>query len=133
MRAAVLGLVVALGMTSSPVSAQSRDWFFVQSVGGLAIGEPMKKDGTWYLPIRCNVAGIEAITTKPTALHSALACSTIVRFEDQAIVLSVSTGVGSSAKCPPAKLGAIAKGRYKVFYSGSSAERIPIGEVNIAL
>jgi len=136
MRTIVLGCVAVLGTMSSPASAQSRDWAFVQSVGGLVVGEPSHQNGAWYLPIRCNVSGIQATTTKPTSLHSALACSTVARLEDQAIVLTVVTRAptsDASAACPPARLGVVPKGRYKVFYSGSSAERILIGEVNIAL
>ena len=136
MRRAAIALLVATGLLASPAHAQSRDWAFVQSVGGLALGVPVQKDGAWHLPIRCNVSGIEAITIKPTTLNSALACSTVARVEAQTIVLTVVTGLassGSSAKCPAARLGTSRTGRYAVFYSGSPAERVPLGEVNLAL
>ena len=132
-RASAIALCMVL---STPVWGQARDWAFVQSVGGLSIGEPFHKDGSWHLPVRCDVSGLRTITTKPTSLNSALTCSTVARVEKDAIYIAVITrlpGSQNSAACPPARLGSIANGRYKVFYSTSSSERISVGDINIAL
>jgi len=40
-------------------------WAFVQSVGGIAVGQPIRNAGQWILPVRANVSGVEAITTQP--------------------------------------------------------------------
>jgi hypothetical protein len=65
MRASALVFVAFLCIASPAISAQSRDWVFVQSVGGLALGEPAQKRRHMYLAIRCNVSGVEATTTTP--------------------------------------------------------------------
>jgi hypothetical protein len=130
-----LGLAVAACLFSAAAMAQSRDWSFVQSVGGLALGVPVERNGAWHLPIRCDVSGIEAVTTRPTAINSALACDTTARVEGETIVLTVIARDDESnafAACPPARLGRLPKGRYAVVYSGKSAERVEIGEVYIA-
>ena len=68
-----LALAAAL-LFSSAALGQARDWAFLQSVGGLALGVPVERNGVWRLPIRANVSGLEAVTTRPTAVHPTLAC-----------------------------------------------------------
>lgn len=127
-------LLLAALLSSTSALAQSRDWAFIQSIGGLAFSPPVYRAGAWHLPIRCNVSGAEAITTKPTAYHGTLACTMGVRVEGRAIVLTVMTHGESGdafADCPPVRLGNLEKGRYAVFYSGSASERVEIGEAFI--
>lgn len=128
------GLALAALLFSTAALGQSRDWGFIQSIGGLAYSSPVYRNSAWYLPIRCNVSGAEAITTKPTAFHGTLACTTAVQVEGRAIVLTVMTHGESGdafADCPPVRLGNLEKGRYAVFYSGSASERVEIGEAYI--
>lgn len=128
------GLALAALLLSSSALAQSRDWAFIQSVGGLAYSAPVYRNGAWYLPIRCDVSGFEAVTTKPTAVHPTLACTTTAQVDGRAIVLTVMTHGESSdafSECPPVRLGNLEKGRYAVFYSGSASERVEIGEAYI--
>lgn len=128
------GLLVAALLFSTSALAQSRDWAFIQSVGGLAYGAPVYRNGAWYLPIRCDVSGFEAVTTKPTAVHPTLACTTAVRVDGRAIVLTVMTRGESGdafSACAPVRLGNLEKGRYAVIYSGSASERVEIGEAYI--
>ncbi len=134
-RRLALGLAVAAGLFSTAALAQARDWSFVQSVGGLALGVPVERNGTWYLPIRCDVSGVEAVTTRPTAIHSALACDPAAVVEGQTIVLTIVARPEESsafADCPPVRLGRPPRGRYAVVYSGKTGERVAIGEVHIA-
>jgi hypothetical protein len=129
-------ILVAASCFSCGASAQARDWAFVQSAGGLAFDAPYKENGAWVLPVRCDVSGLKAITTKPATLNSALGCSTVGRIEGHDIMLTVVTHLASAAYpalCPPVNLGTPPKGHYVVFYSGSSSERVKLGEVDIAL
>ncbi len=128
------GLALAALVFSTSALGQSRDWAFIQSVGGLAFGAPVYRNSAWYLPIRCTVSGAEAITTQPTVFHGTLACTMGVQVDGRAIVLTVMTHGESGdafADCPPVRLGNLEKGRYAVFYSGSASERVEIGEAFI--
>ena len=134
LRAIFAAMLVAAGLsTYSAALAQARDWAFVQSVGGLAIDAPVQKNGSWLLPIRCNVSGLETVTVRPSTLNSGLGCSVSARVEGQSILLTVATRLDSSAACPPVNLGPLAKGRYTVFYSGAPNERVRLQEIEIAL
>lgn len=128
----VLVMLVAASCSSRVTFAQARDWAFVQSVGGLAVEQPFRQDGRWFLPVRCDVSGIQAVTAKPSVLNSGIGCSTVARVEGRAILLRVETRLVSPAKCPPVDLGASLNGRYTVFYASSPKERVKISEVNIA-
>jgi hypothetical protein len=126
-------LIAATFVTCNGAFAQVQDWAFVQSVGGLAVDAPVKKGGSWLLPIRADVSGVRASTTKPTKLNSALGCSIKTRIEDQSIFVTVVTAPGLSAACPAGDLGPLPKGRYTVFYSGSANERVRLRDIEIAL
>jgi hypothetical protein len=127
-------LALALALCAEAALAQARDWAFIQSVGGLALGTPRQRSGGWQLPIRCDVSGVEAVTQQPTAMNSSLICITEARVEGQTILLTVLTRPdtdGAFSACRPARLGQPPKGRYEVFYAGSASERVPLGEVYI--
>lgn len=74
-------LLLATSM-SMPAFADSESWSFVQSVGGIAVETPTLLTWGWVLPVRADVSGLQAVTTKPTTLNSALVCEeTGVQFE----------------------------------------------------
>jgi len=102
--------------------AEPRDWAFVQSVGGVALSKPTKTDGAWALPVRSNLTGLEAITNAPTVINSALVCAKAeaqIHFKEIFITISSDIPNGKfTASCPPAPLGAIAPGQYRVYYHG---------------
>jgi hypothetical protein len=130
--AAAAGVLLAACLLGTPAAAQTRDWAFIQSVGGLKLGVPVDRSGMWWLPVRCNVSGAEAVTAEPTAFHPTLACATAATVEGRSIVLTIMARPdpsGGMADCPPARLGILERGRYTVFYSGSASERVEIGDV----
>jgi hypothetical protein len=116
--------------------ARSEGWPFVESVGGIAIDSPKKELAGWVLPVRADVSGLSTITVRPTLLNSALAClRTNAAVEDQVIYIAIVTGLvrsGLSPLCPPARLGAVPPGKYRVFYRGPSEKAIELSEVEIA-
>jgi hypothetical protein len=118
-----------------PLYAESQDWAFVQSVGGIALDRPFEKEGEWFLPVQCNVSGLKAVTTQPTAMNSGIVCTKIkAKIEERSIFLTVVTGIpreGTGASCPPAKLGAIEKGNYSVFYLSPSNHPVLLGNIAI--
>jgi hypothetical protein len=118
-------------------AAELAQWVFVQSVGGIAIGPPLKSSSGWLLPVQCDVSGLKTITTQPTTLNSGIACvETRAVAEGSSIFVTVVTdiaGPGRSASCPAASLGAIAPGHYSVKYRDRDGQAISLGEVTIAL
>jgi hypothetical protein len=123
--------VLPLAMCAEPV-----DWSFVQSIGGITIGEPSKSEDGWLLAINADVSGLEQITVKPTIVNSALICeNTTASIKDSAIYLTINKGLireGYSSKCPAAKLDKVKAGNYQVFYKNPNGETQPLGEVLIA-
>lgn len=117
--------------------AEPRAWSFVQTVGGVAIGIPVKNENGWLLPVRSDVSGLQTITVKPTTLNSGLACQrTEAIVEGKSIYLTIITGVassGSSSLCPAASLGQLSAGKYSVLYRGLKEQPIPVDEVTIGL
>ena len=111
-----------------------RDWQFVQSVGGMALGTPHRDDRKHViLPIRCSVAG-ETITTHPTTAYSGLAFDTpVIRVSSTNIFLTFRTTLPGKhdAQCPPADLGKIAGGDYAVFYRSPDGTRQELGSIHL--
>ena len=118
-----------------PFFDTKRDWQFVQSVGGLAIGSPRRDDRKHViLPIRCSLAG-DTVTRKPTTGYSGLAFDTpIVRVSSTNVFLTFRTTLPGKrdAQCPPADLGKIAGGDYAVFYRNPDGTREPVGNIHVS-
>jgi hypothetical protein len=137
--AAVLALTGVASCSSliGWATRDSRDWQFIQSVGGIAIGTPYRSEsGTVFLPIECNVSGTQAITVQPTAVNSGLICAAPdVRVHEQAIAIAVRTEVAqkgrSNARCPDAELGQLSPGRYSVSYANPDGSEQPLGSIEV--
>ena len=123
-------------LLSFAVNAETRTWSFVQSVGGLSIGAPVRVKAGWSLPINANVSGLESVTQAPTTLNSALVCeSTSAVVEEGSIYIAISTSLAQGkykVMCPPAQLGQIASGAYRVFYRGPGHQPVLVGKIQIA-
>jgi len=137
----LLFLTIILCFASSIIAAllgEERDWEFIQSVGGIAIGNPKLINDNWSLPIKCNVSGLQTFTVKPTMLNSGLVwADTEVRLKDSEIHISIETalhGMGSkTASCGPAELGELKSGTYIIKYLSPDMSTNYIGEINIGL
>ena len=54
------------------MSKQRADWRFIQSVGGMQVGDPSQvSDNCWSLPIEFDVSG-KAFTVQPTTINSSI-------------------------------------------------------------
>tara|TARA_R110002073_G_scaffold271180_1_gene434522 strand:+ start:2033 stop:2518 length:486 start_codon:yes stop_codon:yes gene_type:complete len=58
--------------------SEPRDWDFIQSVGGIKLGDPYKLNGMTWVPILFDVSGNQAITVQPTNSNTGLACAQIM-------------------------------------------------------
>lgn len=129
-------LAVALASLPVPALADVASWAFIESVGGLRIGEPTKISGGWVLPVQADVSGLTKVTAEPKLFNSGIACwDTRAKVEGPVIALSVITGIAGgnrSSRCPPAKLDSIAPGKYAVRYRGAKGSEAPLGVIVIA-
>jgi hypothetical protein len=113
-----------------------RDWAFVQSVGGLAIGTPYRTPDGILLPISVNVSGTKAITTKPTTMNSALALKEIVvRRQGNTISLGLVTTLFSDKHSRTSvtniSLGQLGPGNYTIIYAEPKGGHINIGTIEV--
>ena len=133
-RSIFVGLVLGI---PSIAAATAQSWAFVVSVGGIVIGDAVKENGSWTLPVRADVSGLESFTSKPTVMNSAMVCSGVVaKIVRSDIYLTIHTdlaGVGRRAQCPAAKLGVLPAGAYTVFYQGPQGARVRLRSVQVGL
>jgi hypothetical protein len=112
-----------------------RDWAFVQSVGGMALGAPTQTTEGVMLPVRVDVTGSKTITTPPTALHSGLAIKEIrVRRDGNNVrleLLTTAAGKGSSASSRDVRLGNLEPGRYTIQYAEPNGGTVDLGEIQV--
>lgn len=64
------------GPTGSP-NLQPVSWDFIQSVGGIQLGEPYTIGGMRWVPVIVDLSGSQTITVTPTRRNTGLVCSTI--------------------------------------------------------
>ena len=133
----VAAVVTFVAVYSCCMIAEPQSWSFVQTVGGIAVDSPIREDHAWVLPVRGDVSGLKTITIKPTKVNSGIACQSVrAEVEGSSIYLTVLTtmaGVGHNAECPPALLGQVTSGTYRVFYRGPNEKPVQLGEVVIGL
>jgi len=131
---ALLALCALFG--AGAARADPQGWSFIRSVGGLRVGEPIRVNGLWRLPVRANVAGIETFTNRPTLQNPFLKCSAVSAvIEGHGIFLTIETAVqrsGGSARCAPALLGHAPPGSYTVFYRSPDEPTVRLREVRIS-
>ena len=113
------------------------DWQFIQSIGGISLGSPLRDDeGHVWLPIFCDVSGLTTTTVPPTAMNSGIVCiPPRVRICSNTVFLTVRTSVpGNKAHdrlCPSADLGTLDGGRYAVVYQAPAGDQHPLGSILI--
>lgn len=65
----------ATGGTFGMPNATPMNWAFIQSVGGIRLGDPYFKDSMRWVPIFVDVSGAQTITVTPTLRNTGLVCS----------------------------------------------------------
>jgi hypothetical protein len=115
---------------------ETRDWAFIQSVGGISIGQPVNTQDGWYLPVNCDVSGLRTITTKPTQLNSALVCQRVLTSEDgDTLFISVQTSVVDgkleTPSCRAVNIGNLKRGRYSIKYKDPNGTSHEIGSIEL--
>ncbi len=120
---------------SAGILPERQTWQFMQSVGGISIGEPYRDGATSYLPVSCDVSGQTKITAQPTTLNSSLATADVdVVISAGTIYVTVVTTMVSHNKstlCKPALLGDLPGGEYRVFYRDPDGTEHALGRIAI--
>ena len=128
-------LLILLISSCTSATSQERSWSFIQSIGGIKIGQAYKDNDTYYLPIQVDVSGLQEITTKPTMLNSALMCSrTGHLIKDNEIHISIFTALindTASKNCKAVPLINVKEGVYAVYYSTSIDGMHQLGTISI--
>ena len=77
----VIYLLVILGLTAcnngflGEPTAKPASWEFIQSVGGIKLGDLYSRDGRTFVSLLVDVSGNQAITVTPTLNNTGLICS----------------------------------------------------------
>ena len=136
----IVGLIILIGiifLTSFiTLTRNSRDWTFIQSVGGIKIEKPLETEDGFYLPVVCNVSGQDSVTVKPKGPNSALFClKTKTTVEENKVFLTVVTGYALfdklDTKSRAVRIGKLKSGNYTVFYKDKKSGEHKIGEFTI--
>ena len=108
----------------------------IQSVGGLRVENPVtQSDGTIFLPVICNVSGLDTITVKPTMLNSALVIKKITaKCKGDRILIQIVTCVVDNKHVSSTKgvdLGKPKKGLYQVEYLNPDRSTVSLRTIEV--
>lgn len=115
------------------VTSSHVDWSFVQTVGGMKVGNPQPiSKGSWSIPIECDVSGLTTVTTKPTTLNSSLVVKNVkcMTKQDRILIWVVTCVVTERYKeshwTNNITLKGMDKGKYRVQYLNSDGSLVDI-------
>lgn len=60
-----------------PPGAEPMDWAFIQSVGGIRLGDPYLRGDRYWVPVIVDVSGAQTITVTPTRRNTGLVCTRV--------------------------------------------------------
>jgi hypothetical protein len=126
---------VVAGGDSYLATSRAVDWAFMQSVGGIKVGEQIGSGkGNRFLPLVCDVSGLTIVTRKPTAMNSGLVVAKIlyqVNGRELRVSAAVNNPAGSArnSQCAGVTIEGAEKGTYKVLYIDPDNSVHSVGEV----
>lgn len=129
-------LLAGCASCAGRLTAQGQPWGMIQSVGGLRVDDPVvQPDGTTYLPVLCNVSGLDTITVKPTTMNSGLVVRKIAvkRRAEKIQIQVVTCAVDNQHTSVPkgVSLGKMPEGTYQLEYVNPDGTTVMLKEVNI--
>jgi hypothetical protein len=132
----LLFLALASFVSLYHLSRYTADWKFIQEVGGIKTGIPLETEDGFYLPVKCNISGLDSLTVKPKTLNSALSCLKIKSsIHHHSIYIELVVGIAISKKdncnCKAFRLGDLEPGTYTVNYGDRSSSGHQIGTFTI--
>ena len=134
----VLVLVPAYGSQDSYLATSHvASWGFLQSVGGIRLGAPEKKEnGRWVLPVVCDVSGLTTVTHKPTTMNSGLVVTRMLyQVSGSEIRISVALNIplrtSRTPRCTEITLSGINAGEYRVLYEEQNRSTHALGTITL--
>jgi hypothetical protein len=129
-------LIVVIIIYFVSQTRETKDWDFIQKVGGIKTEQPYITEDGYYLPLKCNVSGTDSVTRKPTMVNSSMSCLKIKStVNGNAIHLKVIAGIPligkSDCNCKSVQIGELKPGKYNVYYGDESSFEHPIGVFEI--
>lgn len=129
-------LVLVLLISFVTLTRETENWDFIQKVGGIKTETPLETENGFYLPVKCNVSGLDSVTIKPTTLNSALSClrikSTVNGYTIQLkVIAGLAVTKKSDCNCQTVRIGDLEPGNYIVYYGDKSSFEHPIGKFTI--
>lgn len=141
MLVAALGALAAVpaygGQNSYLATSHVASWEFIQSVGGIRLGEPAKKEnGSWVLPVVCDVSGLTTVTRKPTTMNSGLVVTRMLyqvsgREVRISVVLNAPLSTSRTSLCTEVTLSNINNGEYRVLYKEQNRSTHALGTITL--
>jgi hypothetical protein len=133
---ALVPLLLGCVSCAALLTARRQPWTVIQSVGGLRVDEPVRQpDGSVFLPVVCNISGLDTITVKPTMINSAWVVKKIaVKCRKGRIQIQVVTCVADNKHTSVARgvvLGEMPAGTYQVEYLNTDGSTVGLREIMI--
>lgn len=133
---ALILLIIVIIISFVSLTRETKDWDFIQKVGGIKTEQPYITEDGYYLPLKCNVSGTDSVTIKPTMVNSSMSCLKIKSIVNgNAIHLKVIAGIPliskSDCNCKSVQIGELKPGKYHVYYGDKSSFEHPIGGFEI--
>ena len=118
------------------MTSHGESWQTIQSRGGLRVDNPIRQsEGSLFLPVICDVSGMQAITVQPKKLDSASVVRRIdVTIETGRIGIQIVTCLTDKRHQSMTKgvdLGIPPSGRYRVEYLNPDGSTVLVKEIEI--
>ena len=133
MRALTRIALCATGGVLACVSETALGWERIEAVGGMAVGSATRlAGGRLRIPVRCDLAGLDSITSKPTQMNSGLGVARLkVELDSNVVFITVIAGIGAPAQCPAIEVDYVGSSLRAAYRSPDRSSR-ELGPVVIA-
>jgi hypothetical protein len=133
----VMAAIVSTALAVMVFGSKRASWELIESAGGMALGEPERvSPDKVYLPVRCDVSGLQAITHQPTTLNSGMIVKRVdAKVQRRNINISIEIGAGGKggfSQCQGVELRNLASGPYDVFYAGPGGQKHKLATIRVS-
>jgi hypothetical protein len=131
----VCSIVASYAGLAGWITAEPRDWKFIQSAGGIDIDPVIHEAGKSLLPVTCDVSGLSIVTCRPTTMNSGLVLRKFeVKAVGKAITIRAVTSVPEGERVSKTNyidLSRIKPGAYDVYYETAGDPQKRLGAIEI--
>jgi hypothetical protein len=132
---AMIGLVgmIVLAVAGCDHVGYGIKWNLVQQLGGIRIDSAVVTgDGDVRVFLKCNIAGVESVTAKPTLTNSTNGVSSVQTFvRDTSVAFTLLSSLGFPGQCPPVDIRVGSRRTLHAYYQDSDGTKHPLGVVEV--